>query len=346
MIKKLSLRNFRNHKLLELNFNNKFVYINGPNGIGKTSILESIYYISTTKSHRTNNDLNVIKENEVFSQIKLETTKKKYMMVISDLGKVTSINNKEVKRLSDFVGDLKVVMFSPEDLNLIKGSPGIRRNFIDLELMKINKEYLNSLNLYKNILKQRNALLKEIDLTSDLTLLNILGNELYQIGSKIIDYRIDFINKLNEYTKEQYKQFSNNNIEIIYEPNVNKESFYKHLTNNQKQDILYKTTISGPHRDDFNVFFNEKEAKNASQGEIRLIVVAIKLGLLKIIKTTVNDDVILLLDDVLSELDSNIQNQFLKSLPEDIQIIMNSAIKIKSDKIQIINLKENDNERT
>lgn len=339
MIKKISLRNFRNHQNLDLNFNKKFIYIKGPNGSGKTSVLESIYYVSTTKSHRTNLDINVIKENEFFSQIKLETNSKKYMIVISENGKIVNINGKEIRKLSDFIGNLKVVMFSPEDLNLIKGSPSVRRSFIDIELMKINKTYLNNLNVYRNILKQRNALLKNLDLNSDLTFLNILGKQLYEVGIKIIDDRNLFIEKLKNETIGTYEKFSTNKIEITYEPDLTKEELLKHIEKNQKQDILYKSTVSGPHRDDFSIKFNDKNAKNASQGEIRLIVIALKLGLLKLIKNEVNEDVILLLDDVLSELDKNVQNKFINELPEDIQVIMNSAINISANNnIQVIEL--------
>lgn len=345
MIKKVSLRSFRNHSKLDLDFDNKFVYINGPNGSGKTSILEAIHYISTTKSHRTNNDIDVIKNEQPFAVIKIDTEKKKYSMVISDKGKIPSINSKEIRKLSDVIGDLKVIMFAPEDLNIIKGSPSIRRGLIDLELMKIDKEYLSNLSVYKNILKQRNAHLKNLGLNDDLTILNILGKQLYEVGIKLMSKRNEFINKLNIETKNVYQRFSEYKIDVIYEPNLDNEMFLNHIENNQKQDILYKTTVNGPHRDDFVIMFNDKNAKNSSQGETRLMVVALKLGLLKVIKSEVNDEVILLLDDVLSELDNNVQNKFLNELPEDVQVIMNSAIKIKSDKIQIINLKENDNER-
>lgn len=340
MIKKLVLKNFRNHENLSLDFNNNFVYITGTNGSGKTSILESIHYISTTKSHRTNTDLEVIKDDNPFSMISLETKEKRYSFVISEKGKIANINNKEIHRLSEFIGDLKVVMFAPEDLSLIKGSPSVRRNFIDLELMKLNKRYLINLSTYKKILKQRNALLKNLDLKSDLTFLNILGNQLYEAGIKLIDIRQEFIKSINEKTKIVYSKFSNHDIEITYNPNLDKESFLDYLTNNQKTDILYKTTTSGPHRDDFTIKFNNNLAKVASQGEIRLIVISIKLGLLKVIEEQSNSKVVLLLDDVLSELDESIQEIFLNELPSDVQVIMNSAINIKNRNIQIIKLKE------
>lgn len=340
MIKSIDLTNFRNHQRLKLTFDTNFIYITGPNGSGKTSILESIHYISMSKSHRTNNDLETIKHNELFSSIKLSTDKDDYSLVISEKGKIASINKKEIRKLSDFIGNLKVVMFAPEDLNLIKGSPSIRRNFMDLELMKTNKHYLINLSKYKAILKQRNALLKNLDFKSDQTFLNILGLQLYEVSKKIIDVRRKFIDKLNVYTKEIYKRFSDNKIEISYNPNMLEDALLDYFTKSQRNDILYKTTMAGPHKDDFTIMFNDQFAKTSSQGETRLVVIALKLGLLRVINENTDNDVVLLLDDVLSELDSNVQKQFLEELPKDIQVIMNSAIDIENKSIQIINLKE------
>ncbi|HHW79968.1 MAG TPA: DNA replication/repair protein RecF [Acholeplasmataceae bacterium] len=343
MIKKISLKNFRNHDNLNLELKNKFVYINGPNGSGKTSILESIYLISTLKSHRTNSDKNLIKENMPFAKVEIKTNDHQYELVISEKGKVAKYDNKEARKLSEFIGKLKVVMFSPEDLNLIKGSPVVRRSFIDVELMKLDYNYLNNLTKYRNILKQRNALLKNIKIGDDLFFLNILGKKLYEIGIKIIDVREKFIKDLNTKFIEIYEEFNQENkVSIKYIPNLSKEELEKHLTKNQKIDILYKATTQGPHRDDFTILFDGYEAKNyASQGQIRLIVIAVKLALLQIIREVSKEDVILLLDDVLSELDINIREKFLNNLPKEIQIIMNSAMNIKNEEIQIIELKEN-----
>src|SRR5690625_3846726 len=138
MIKYLRLINFRNHKDNEFDLNDLFVYINGKNGSGKTSILEAINYIATTKSHRTNNDLEVIRRGESFSKIVLKTNDDTFELVISERGKVVSLNNKEIRKLSDFISKLKVVFFAPEDLNLIKGSPSVRREFINIELTKLS----------------------------------------------------------------------------------------------------------------------------------------------------------------------------------------------------------------
>ncbi|MBU1142643.1 MAG: DNA replication/repair protein RecF [Firmicutes bacterium] len=341
MIQKLILKNFRNHQALELKFENPFVYIHGTNGAGKTSILESIYFCATTKSHRTNDEKELILRNEQFAQVKLTTSDDKYELILSKTGKRASINNVEKRKISDYIGHLRVVMFAPEDLELIKGNPSNRRQFMDLEWMQLNKQYLKNLNTYKNVLKQRNSLLKKISLEDDYTFLNILGEQLYDVGSEIIKERRQFLLELNSYLSKIYPLFSNHQVQIIYKPDVDEKSFKNYLNKNQKQDILYQTTNAGPHRDDFYIDFNAFDAKSyASQGEQRLIVVALKLALLKLIEEKTGKQVVLLLDDVLSELDLEKQKLFLKHLPKEHQIIMNSALPIDGEHIQMIHLKK------
>jgi len=341
MIKKIILKQFRNHQSLELNFTKPFVYIHGSNGIGKTSLLESIYFCATTKSHRTTDEKELILRNEAFAQVKIWTQDDKYELVLSKTGKRALINGIEKRKISDFIGHLSVVMFAPEDLDLIKGSPSTRRQFMDLEWMQLDKQYLRNLNLYKQILKQRNALLKKIGIEDDYTFLNIIGDQLYDVGIEIIEARRQFITQLNTYLKVIYPHFSKHTMHIVYEPNVDQNAFKKHLHKQQKQDILYQATLAGPHRDDFYIDFNGFDAKSyASQGEQRLMVVTLKLALLKLIEALTGKQVVLLLDDVLSELDLDKQKLFLEHLPKEHQIIMNSALPIEGDHIQMIHLKK------
>src|SRR5690554_76388 len=344
MIKNIKLTNIRNLKSINLNFNKNFVYLKGPNGVGKTTILEAINLVSTSKSHRTKDDGNLINQDSPFGIIEITTNLDKYRVVISSKGKMVKINNKEIKKVSDFVGKLKTIMFSPEDLNIVKGSPNIRREFIDLELFKINKNYLITLTKYRKLLKQRNALLKTLNIESDLTILNLISDELYKYGEELINIKAEFITSLNKYLQNIFKNFSNKQLEIIYSPSVEVKDFNQHLYQNQKQDILYKTTTQGPHRDDLLINFNNNAAINASQGEIRLIVVSLKLALVALIKQQLKANVVLLLDDVLSEFDVKVQNKFLNSLPKDMQIIMNSAINLKNDNLQIIDIEGAKNE--
>jgi DNA replication and repair protein RecF len=339
MIQKITLKNFRNHDSLNLNIEKPFVYIYGENGVGKTSVLESIYFCSTTKSHRTSDEKELIKKEKPFSQVVIKDDDQIYEIVISKVGKRTKINHVEKRKISEFLGHLNVVMFAPNDLELIKGSPSVRRNFIDFELLQVDKNYLNDLNQYKQILKQRNSLLKKVDIKDDYTFLNILGEQLFEVGVKLIKQRQNFIKELDIYFKNNYIKFSKNKVDLVYKPDQDIESFKKHLEKQQKQDILYQTTLAGPHRDDFFIGFKGFDAKSyASQGETRLIVIALKLALLEWIENKTNKKVILLLDDVLSELDQNKQNIFLKALPKKHQIIMNSVMPIDMEHIQKIEL--------
>ncbi len=341
MIEKVSIRNFRNHQQLDINIEKPFVYIHGPNGSGKTSILESIYFCATTKSHRTSEETDMVKRGEPFLQVKLKTDQNRYEIVMSKKGKRASINHVEKRRLSDYIGHLNVVMFAPEDLELIKGSPQTRRQFMDLEWMQLHKPYIRLLTTYRNILKQRNSLLKKIKIEDDYTFLDILGEQLFETGLDIMNERKTMIERLNKRMKDVYSLFTQHSIDLVYEPDVTEEAFKKHLKKHQKTDIMNQTTSAGPHRDDFSFIFNGHDAKHyASQGEQRLIVIALKLSLLKLIEEITTKPACLLLDDVLSELDPIKQALFLNQLPKGQQIIMNSAIPITGDHLQIIDMKK------
>lgn len=339
MIKNILLKNFRNHETFKLEINKPFVYIYGENGSGKTSILEGIYFCSTTKSHRTSDEKELIKTHEMFAQVVIKDDDQTYEIVVSKFGKRTKVNHVEKRKLSEFVGHLNVVMFAPNDLEIIQGAPLIRRQFMDLELLQVDKSYLNHLNTYKKILKQRNSLLKKVDIKDDYTFLDILGDQLFEQGIILMDQRKRFLNELNVLFKINYQKFSQNVVDIIYKPDQDEESYKKHLQKQQRQDILYQTTLAGPHRDDFFIRFNAFDSKTyTSQGETRLIVIALKLALLEWIESKTKHKVVLLLDDVLSELDQQKQDIFLKTLPKEHQIIMNSVMPIDMDHIQMIEL--------
>lgn len=339
MLTYLAVKNFRNHLDFKLNINNQILVLEGENGAGKTSLLEAIYFTATTKSHRTNKDKDLIKEGKEFARINLKNDKDEFLMVISLNGKKAFINNQEVRKLSSYIGNLNVVLFAPEDLDLIKGSPSIRRNFLDLELVQMSKEYLDHLSNYKNILKQRNILLKKIKLNDDFTFLNILGEQLYKFGIQIYDYRNNFINELNKILIEVSKEFDDFIIQLKYMPNVSKDNWLNILMKKQQNDINLGQTLFGIHKDDFDILFNNKSLKDyGSQGMIRLAAILIKLSLLKWLEEKTNKKVLLLLDDVFSELDLNIQNKFIEMLPKDIQTIITSAIPLKNKDFQKINL--------
>ena len=342
MIKKIELTQFRNHNSLLLNFDKRQTYIYGENGVGKTAIIEAIYFASTTKSMRTSNERDLIKQDEMFAKITIHfKNNRKNEIIISKNGKRIIANGVEKRRISDYIGDFNVVIFTTEDINLIKGTPADKRNFIDLEWMQLDKEYLQLLNRYRKVLKQRNALLKNVEINEDYTFLNILGQQLYEIGSRIIEKRDEIINLLNNELKKQPFNFEDNEIKIVYQPDQTPSNLKKWFETKQKQDIIYQTTQAGPHKDDFRIMIGDKDSKVfASSGQQRLIVIAIKVALLNVITNIKNSKPVLLLDDILSELDKNNQQIFLDNLPKDNQIIMTSVKKIKdNDQIQTIEIK-------
>lgn len=342
MIKKIELSQFRNHDSLLINFDKRQTYIYGENGVGKTAIIEAIYFASTTKSMRTSNERDLIKQDEMFAKITIHfKNNRKNEIIISKNGKRIIANGVEKRRISDYIGDFNVVIFTTEDINLIKGTPADKRNFIDLEWMQLDKEYLQLLNRYRKVLKQRNALLKNVEINEDYTFLNILGQQLYEIGSRIIEKRDEIINLLNDELKKQPFNFEDNEIKIVYQPDQTPSNLKKWFETKQKQDIIYQTTQAGPHKDDFRIMIGDKDSKVfASSGQQRLIVIAIKVALLNVITNIKNSKPVLLLDDILSELDKNNQQIFLDNLPKDNQIIMTSVKKIKeNDQIQTIEIK-------
>lgn len=325
MVKTLSLTNFRSLERITIDFSkNNHIYLTAPNGTGKTSILESIYLINTSKSHRTNDEKELISFNKEFAKVKLTTNKNDTLeMIISKEGKRTFINRIEITKLSEFIGNVPLVMFSPEDFNIINGTPSNRRYFLDIELTQINKKYIGILNEYRKIIKHRNNLLKMISENDDLTFLNILSNQLVTLGIKIIRARQKFINELN-LILATYKILP---VKIIYLPDVSEEDYLNKMISRVKHDFFLKTTSTGIHRDDFEFQINDSDGKRfASQGQKRLIVILLKLALAKVVEKVKEEDVTLLLDDVFSELDEKVQKELMKEIIKHRQVIMTGAI--------------------
>lgn len=331
MIKSMTLTNIRNFEHKEVVFQKDMTYMYGPNGSGKTTILEAIHLISTTKSHRTSEEKEVIKEGAPFGKITLTDDTHTYEMVITNQGKRVWLDQVEKKKLSNFIGYLHVVMFAPEDIDLVKGNPQFKRQFLDVSMVQINKNYLDILSAYKKILKQRNALLKKIKLNDDYTFLEVINEQLIDIGKKIIDSRSLFIEKLNLVFIQTCKKFDLENTSIHYKPSTLTQSFKETLTQSTHQDIMTKTTNYGPHRDDFLFVFQNKNAKQkASQGQARLLALALKVALYQTLKEDPLKKVTLLLDDVLSELDVENQQRVLKLKEDAQQMILNSAVEHKN----------------
>ena len=316
MITSISLRNFRKFNSISLNITSSKVILSGQNAIGKTSILESIYLASITKSHRTNNLKEIIKEDNQFADIKINYLNNLYRIVLSKEGKMVSINNTEQSKISEYIGKFPTIFFSPNDLDIITGSPTKRRQFLNQEISQISLSYIKNLNLYNKLLQERNSCLKELDIDSDTKILDVITSQLIEVCKKIFIERTNFINKIN--SKINYihsKMNSSENINLIYQPSVNLENIEEVFNSKKITDIISKQTNYGIHRDELIFTINDKNAmKFASQGQIRNIILSVKLTLCEVINEYKKKYPVLLLDDVLSELDINRQNNLLKLL--------------------------------
>lgn len=342
MINNIHLKNIRLYEDTTLNINNNLVILVGPNACGKTTILESIYLISKAKSHRTNNIENIIKDNEDFGIIEINENKK-YKMIISKGGKQLLINNVLYKKISDFIGNIKAIMFSPSDLNLVYGSKADRRQFLNTELSIINKKYIYEINKYNKILKERNEILKNY--TNDKNvILNVITDELIECGKIIYKYREDFINNLNKYIRKIHNDLYKEDLYLKYVPSIKYDDFDKIYKEKLDYDILTKSTSRGIHRDDFLFVINNNNAISySSQGQVRSIVLSLKISLLYYMRKLFGNNICLLLDDVFSELDNDRVLSLVKFLINENQTFITTtsidlipnALKVKAQIIYI-----------
>lgn len=330
IIKSLELDNFRNYGTLSINFDSGTNILYGDNAQGKTNILEAIYLSATTKSHKGSKDRDIIHFDAEEAHIRTYVVKdglenRVDMHLRKNKSKGIAINGQKIKKAADLLGLLNVVFFSPEDLSIIKNGPSERRRFVDMELCQLDKLYLNDLNNYNKIVNQRNKLLKEISFNPGLKdTLFVWDSQLVSYGSKLINRRKAFIAQLNEIIYEIHTKLSGGKEElhIVYEPDVLPEDFEKKLEVSQERDIRLKQTSIGPHRDDFSFMVGEIDIRKfGSQGQQRTAALSLKLSEIELVKKITKDTPLLLLDDVLSELDSNRQNYLLNSIG-DIQTII------------------------
>lgn len=332
-IKTINLEHFRLYDHLNLNLNKKTNILVGPNAQGKTTIIESIYVLGLTKSHKTNRDRDMIKTNQEYAKINalINFNKKDIQLdiILSKIGKKAKYNRVELERLSDYIGQLNVVMFAPEDLDLIKGNPQTRRKFLDLEIGQISKEYLFNLQNYKKILKQRNDLLKNMQKSKqqDLMLLDIITEQLITYLEPIVQLRQQFIDEINVFVEAIYKELSKTKqiFTIKYVPSISKD-FENEIKSKYQYDIITGNTNIGLHRDDIEFYLDKQLVKtHGSQGELRTAVLSVKLALVEFIKKHKNNYPILLLDDVLSELDENRQNNLITFINNKTQTIITTT---------------------
>ena len=330
IIKSLELKDFRNYETLAINFGPGTNILYGDNAQGKTNILEAIYLAATTKSHRGTRDGDIIRfgseeghirimlfKNDVDTKLDIHLRKAKT--------KGIAIDGKKIKKAAELLGLLNVVFFSPEDLSIIKNGPGERRRFTDMELCQLDDFYLYNLNNYNKIVNQRNTLLKDVYFNPSLKeTIEIWDSQLVSYGSKVIERRKSFTDQLNEVIGPVHEKLSGGreSLRIIYDPNVEIEDYERELSSSTERDIKSKMTNVGPHRDDFIFMVGDLDIRKfGSQGQQRTAALSLKLAEIEIVKRLINDTPILLLDDVLSELDSGRQQFLLESIG-DVQTII------------------------
>ncbi|MBP1949469.1 DNA replication/repair protein RecF [Virgibacillus litoralis] len=343
-IEQLQLKNYRNYDQLDISFDDKINVIIGENAQGKTNLMEAIYVLAFTKSHRTPREKELIQWEQEYARIEGRVTKRKQSfpleIILSTKGKKAKLNRIEQKKLSDYIGALNVVMFAPEDLTLVKGPPQIRRRFIDMELGQIQPRYIYHLGQYQKILKQRNHLLKQMQRREkqDRTMLHVLTEQLIEHAATLLERRFVFLELLRKWATPIHYGISREleKLEIKYASTIevseaaNKEKIDSIYTNKfheiQEKEIERGTTLIGPHRDDLVFHVNNKDVQTfGSQGQQRTTALSVKLAEIELIYNEVGEYPILLLDDVLSELDDHRQSHLLNTIQGKVQTFVSTT---------------------
>ena len=323
IIKSIDLDHFRNYENLHLELGEGIHILYGDNAQGKTNILEAICLASSNKSHRGAKDKEMIRFGAENAHIKMLADKKgvEYRIDLhlkSGGNKGIAVNSVPVRKTRDFLGIINTVLFSPEDLQIVKEGPQERRKFIDTELCQLDKIYLNSFINYKKALEQRNQLLKDIYFEPSLReTLDIWDEQLLKYGTDLINLRKKFIDDLKIVIRPIHDRLSGGKeiLELDYEANVSSENFREELKKSREKDLKSKTSNVGPHRDDIAFMLNGLDARvYGSQGQQRTCALSLKMAEIEIVKERTGDSPVLLLDDVLSELDMNRQQYLLESI--------------------------------
>lgn len=329
----ISLSNFRCYRKIQFSFSPGINIIVGDNAVGKTTVAEAVHCLALGKSHRTSSDTDMIRSGEDYAAVSGTFTKdgktEDITFALTKSGKRMIRNGVKIPKISDYIGYINIVLFCPEDLDIVKGNPAARRKFLDISISQMNSHYLRTSMRYKRLLKERNEILKSAGSSGkyDQVLLNVITDELINEARGIIGDRKDFISRINPFFSENIRAISEaqDDAEMIYYPNADADNLRKVMQERIKADFIGKTTTSGPHRDDFQIAISRRAASGfSSQGQQRTFALAAKLALADMIRKNGND-VIVILDDVFSELDCSRQNQILKLLKENSQIIITTT---------------------
>ena len=342
-IKNLKIKNFRNYDEENINFNKNINIFYGENAQGKTNIIEAIFLCSLGKSFRAKKDSEMIKLEKNNSLIEIEYEKEDREGKIKiELGnkKTIFINGIKIKKLSELLGNINTVIFTPDDINILKGGPQNRRKFLDIMISQLRPNYMHILNLYLKTIEQRNKYLRQIkEEGKDENLLEIWDEKLIEYAIKIYEYRNEFINKIIEKIKKIHKNItdSQEEIELEYITECKDKNEYKNLLlNRRKLDIIKGFTTKGIHRDDFVIYINKKKIDiYGSQGQNRTAMLSLKLAELQVIKDDIGENPILLLDDFMSELDKKRRKNFLENI-KDIQVIITGTEKLDIENLNYL----------
>ena len=338
----IKLGNFRNYENIEVSLSNGINIIYGDNAQGKTNLLESIYVLALTKSHRSFIDHNLIKDEKQISKVSGRVEKNgiftNYEVVIEQKKKKCFIDGNEIKKLSDYISNLNIVIFYPEDLEIIKGAPDLRRRYINMEISQLDRNYFTILNDYNRLLKMRNDSLKNMTSFSGLEhpYFSALTEYLIEKAAFLYKMRMKFIKKLNDNCERIFKDISGKDkFHIKYEStfileNMTieeiKEILKQKFNEGKYQEYKLRTTIIGPHKDDISFWLDDKNLKKfGSQGQQRMAILSLKLSEISIFNGYCNSKPILLLDDVFSELDDMKKNNLLTYINGDIQTIITTT---------------------
>jgi DNA replication and repair protein RecF len=334
----LQLQNFRNYKELSATFTPGVNVFLGPNAQGKTNLLEAIFVLALARSHRTNADKDLIgwggKEAMVSGVVQRQYGKVPLSLAFTSKGKKARVNHLDQAKLANYVGQMNVILFAPEDLALVKGAPAIRRTFIDREFSQMSPKYLYIANQYRNVLKQRNQYLKQLQTkqAKDTVFLDVLTEQLVGFGSELVARRLLLVDRLSAAAAPIHADITQGNEQLVIgyvsqlgaEELVDQESIaaamLARFVRLRQREMMMGTTLLGPHRDDLQFMVNEHDvATFGSQGQQRTTALAVKLAEIDLMKDETGEYPILLLDDVLSELDTNRQTHLLTAMQDKVQ---------------------------
>ena len=338
-LKSLKLFNFRNYSELSLDLSFGINIFIGDNGVGKTNILEAIYVLSLTKSNRYGTINDLIKHDAITSKINClvdyDGYTKEYEIMLSDQVKKVYINKQEIKKIANYISNFCVTTFMPNDIDIIRGTPSIRRNLLNIQIGQLYNNYLKYVNEYNSLLKIRNDYLKRLNINgnTDLRYLDIINQKMVEVSLKIYYFRYFYLEEINKIISQVFKKIANiSNLKIEYANSLNLDSYDENLIKdklisrykkNLSKEIMQGMTLTGVHRDDLIFKIDGIDARiYASEGQQRLIVIAYKISELLLFKKIKKEYPVLLLDDVFSEIDLKKRNNIIKYFKDDIQVII------------------------